>query len=153
MKTFTDLLTANLQAHFEDVFDPSAPRTLTEPELLREVLARYENVSSKSQLLKSLRSDNFKVSQQRVYTMYSEVCIVWRETLAEFGGSEEGSEEDFEYAETEIYAEEAELEEDIKMIGLEEVEPKPTRKTRAKKAEPKPTRKTRAKKKEPKATK
>ncbi len=43
---------------------------LTDEQLLTEITERFENVATKSAMLKLIRKDNFKVSQDRCYNMY-----------------------------------------------------------------------------------
>ena len=50
--------------------DETAKLNLTDEQLLSEVIERYEGVATKSAMLKLLRADNFKVSQDRCYNMY-----------------------------------------------------------------------------------
>ncbi len=47
-----------------------AKLNLTDEQLLVEVTERFNSVATKSAMLKALRSDNFKVSQDRCYNMY-----------------------------------------------------------------------------------
>ena len=43
---------------------------LTDEQLLEKIIEDYEKVDTKSGMLKLIRKDNFKVSQNRCYNMY-----------------------------------------------------------------------------------
>ncbi len=62
--TATKALIASVKA------DETAKLNLTDEQLLNEVIERYEAAPTKSAMLKQLRADNFKVSQDRCYNMY-----------------------------------------------------------------------------------
>jgi len=50
--------------------DAAAKINLTDDKLLAEIIERFESVATKSAMLKMIRKDNFKVSQDRCYNMY-----------------------------------------------------------------------------------
>ena len=50
--------------------DETAKLNLTDEQLLSEIAERFESVATKSAMLKLIRLDNFKVSQNRCYNMY-----------------------------------------------------------------------------------
>ncbi len=43
---------------------------LTDEQLLQKIIESYNDVATKSAMLKLIRKDNFKVSQDRCYNMY-----------------------------------------------------------------------------------
>lgn len=50
--------------------EEQAKVNLTDEQLLTEIQDRFDTVATKSAMLKSIRLDNFKVSQDRCYNMY-----------------------------------------------------------------------------------
>ncbi len=50
--------------------DEQAKINLTDEQLLTEITDRFESVATKSAMLKAIRADKFKVSQDRCYNMY-----------------------------------------------------------------------------------
>ena len=50
--------------------DETVKINLTDPQLLEMIIAKYKDVATKSAMLKLIRKDNFKVSQDRCYNMY-----------------------------------------------------------------------------------
>ncbi len=66
--------TAEQQLIAEVKVDEQAKINLTAEALLTEVLNRFDSVATKSAMLKQIRKDNFKVSQDRCYNMYLRVA-------------------------------------------------------------------------------
>ncbi len=63
--------TTEVQNLIKDVKqDEVAKVNLTDDALLAKVIEHYNNVATKSAMLKLIRKDNFKVSQDRCYNMY-----------------------------------------------------------------------------------
>ncbi len=50
--------------------DEAVKVNLTNEQLLEKVMEHYNKVATKSAMLKQIRKDNFKVSQDRCYNMY-----------------------------------------------------------------------------------
>ena len=50
--------------------DAAVKINLTDEQLLAEIIERFESVATKSAMLKMIRKDSFKVSQDRCYNMY-----------------------------------------------------------------------------------
>ena len=50
--------------------DEQVKVNLTDEQLLVEIMERYNLAATKSAMLKLIRKDNFKVSQDRCYNMY-----------------------------------------------------------------------------------
>jgi len=48
----------------------AAKVNLTDEQLLQKIIESYNDVTTKSAMLKLIRKDNFKVSQDRCYNMY-----------------------------------------------------------------------------------
>ncbi len=69
MKTITKV--SNVDQLIAEVSNNELTKVnLNDLELLEKVIENYSKVSTKSAMLKLIRKDNFKVSQDRCYTTY-----------------------------------------------------------------------------------